>query len=480
MEESSSSSNSSSSSSSSSRPAKKPRRAEQPERRLTRRLWHGVWATPSQDGLRRPSEVSKSDFAAILGRLLRETLGIMLMKYSIFQEEHASGERHYHFPVLSDRPVSSLGLEKALRQERIYAHFSSAHEYYFGVILYLSVPTEKKPTVDREPFLSDEHESIHDILANPPRGARRCDKDRALAFVGKPTSAASAMMSHHAFAKWVVESKLHSRKAVLAAAKSNESVFQYVCRYQSDLEQKIRFAWEIHDAPDEVAHDAMSNWDCVLAAREKPCVCHGRWVPLTEEMLRKQEVAFRGDVLQEKPSVAGMRAAHVKCLTEGFGAECYVKPVGVANSFPLQSIFDKRIMVLQDLRVDSLKLSFDALLVLLEGQALEVPLPRNHFAANKVYTGTAGCFATSGNKLRIPHCEAVKLNVLPAEQDAMMDARWQYFRFDHAFSAADIEKIEACASCYANWVSAGLPAVQRELGDEPPEEDEDEDLRWGL
>ncbi|CAE7261067.1 unnamed protein product [Symbiodinium sp. CCMP2592] len=342
----------------------------------------------------------KSDFAAILGRLLRETLGVMLMKYSIFQEEHASGERHYYFPVLADRPVSSLGLGR----------------------------------------LSD-----------------RCDK------------AAWSIKFHMRIAmfwteRWHLSANPLQLRAVLAAAKSNESVFQYVCRYQSDLEQKIRFAWEIHDAPDEVAHDAMSNWDCVLAAREKPCVCHGRWVN-----------------------------ACAKCLTEGrgkynnvyiygprFGAECYVKPVGVANSFPLQSIFDKRIMVLQDLRVDSLKLSFDALLVLLEGQALEVPLPRNHFAANKVYTGTAGCFATSGNKLRIPHCEAVKLNVLPAEQDAMMDARWQYFRFDHAFSAVDIEKIEACASCYANWVSAGLPAVQRELGDEPPEEDEDEDVRWGL
>ena len=102
-----------------------------------------------------------------------------------------------------------------------------------------------------------------------------------------------------------------------------------------------------------------------------------------------------------------------------FGKECYVKPVGVSNSYPLQSLFGKRVMVLQDLRVDSLKLSFDSLLVLLEGQALEVPLPRNHFSANKVYNGTAGAFATSGDKLRISHSEALRLNVLPAEQNAL-------------------------------------------------------------
>ena len=31
-------------------------------------------------------------------------------------------------------------------------------------------------------------------------------------------------------------------KAGLAAVKSNESVFQYVCKYQSDLEQRVVFA----------------------------------------------------------------------------------------------------------------------------------------------------------------------------------------------------------------------------------------------
>ena len=89
--------------------------------------------------------------------------------------------------------------------------------------------------------------------------------------------------------------------------------------------------------------------------------------------------------------------------------------------FPLQSLFGERSMVLQNIRVDSLMLSFDSLLVILEGQLLEVPLPRNHFSANKINTGTAGAVATSGDKLRISQSEALRLNVLPAEQNAL----WQ-------------------------------------------------------
>ncbi len=143
-------------------------------------------------------------------------------------------------------------------------------------------------------------------------------EDRAAAFLGQKASG-SAMMSHHAFARWVVESNVRSRKAVLAAAKNNESVFQYVCKYQNELEQKVAFAWELHDAPQEVERDSMSNWDCVLAARESPCICNQRWIPLTEELLSKQEAAFRGDLLQERPSVPAIRAVHVKCLTLGRG-----------------------------------------------------------------------------------------------------------------------------------------------------------------
>ena len=58
--------------------------------------------------------------------------------------------------------------------------------------------------------------------------------------------------------------------------------------------------------------------------------------------------------------------------------------------------------MLQDIRVDSLKLPWDSWLTWLEGQPLEIPLPRSFFAENKIYRGTAGVFASSGDKLRIP------------------------------------------------------------------------------
>ena len=76
-------------------------------------------------------------------------------------------------------------------------------------------------------------------------------------------------------------------------------------------------------------------------------------------------------------------------------------------------------------------------------------------------------------------------DIFPKE---MMDARWQYFRFDHAFSQADIQKVEACPCCYAKWISAGQPEPVQLPVVEPGDpvaaveelDDPDHDVRWGL
>ena len=72
--------------------------------------------------------------------------------------------------------MSSLEVEKALRQERIYAGVSAERECNFTCVLYLAVPAEKKVCVDHKPRLSDRRESVRETLANDPHGARRCDR----------------------------------------------------------------------------------------------------------------------------------------------------------------------------------------------------------------------------------------------------------------------------------------------------------------
>ena len=120
-----------------------------------------------------------------------------------------------------------------------------------------------------------------------------------MAFLGCPTG--SIMFSHHAFTKWLQDNQLRSRAPVLAAAQDHEPALQYVCKYQSDLQRRIEFAFEILAAKGQLEQESKSGWDLCCAATTTPCSCSGRWLPLTESMLRLQEA----------------RGALAKCLREG-------------------------------------------------------------------------------------------------------------------------------------------------------------------
>ena len=101
------------------------------------------------------------------------------------------------------------------------------------------------------------------------------------------------------------------------------------------------------------------------------------------------------DTVQEKPEEARLIAAITRTLQVGaekfnnlffygprnagkscaidpvtyiFGAKLtYTRPAGKCN-FPLQRIVSKKVAVLQDLRPQSMRIGWDSLLVLLEGQ----------------------------------------------------------------------------------------------------------------
>ena len=130
-------------------------------------------------------------------------------------------------------------------------------------------------------------------------------------------------------------------------------------------------------------------------------------------------------------------------MIEIFGDYAFVRPVGRGN-YPLQDIFNKKIAVLQDLRTETYKLSFDSLLVWWEGETFRIPLPQNVNKGDKLYRERAPVFASSGGKLRIPLEEAIRMRVNPDRQNDMMDARWRYFCHTVSLPEDQSKKCEPC------------------------------------
>ena len=100
----------------------------------------GTLSHTDRTGRKCARDVSKEALGELIMRLLtvifRAVLGSRrqrlnrLTKVAVYQEQHASGTLHYHFPVLVEYPWSHAPLKRALHYEGFDVDFSEEHDYY--------------------------------------------------------------------------------------------------------------------------------------------------------------------------------------------------------------------------------------------------------------------------------------------------------------------------------------------------------------
>lgn len=508
---SSSSSSSNSSSPSRPRPVRKRRRRETEEK--ARRLHHIVFAAPRdrEGSMVLPENLGKAGFAKLLQEVTDQHFGDRnkVIKFSIFEERHADNSVHLHCAMLCDRPCVSGPLVRLFKEKKVYTYFeSSATEYYFSLIVYLSIPSATKPACDPAPFLSEGHPTILETLQEPPRGANRTDKERAKAFLGKKgvNSSVQRAMDHVEFAKFAIANKLRSKTSLLAYLKKNHSdetvkaAEQYCFRFSSQLESRLSFAWEWEDAPQKEQADNTSAWDMVLEAANHDCICDGKFTELLESNLHFQCNGFPAFMNQEeKPTPECFREAMVRSLQVGarkltnlflfgprnsgkssalaaleaiFGPKfCFSRPAG-KSGFLMQGILHKKVCILQDLRPNTLRISWDSMLVWLEGAPLTVALPRNSFAEDVLYTDAAPVFISAAEKFRISTDVCIKENIQdPQVQNDMMDSRFRFFAFPRSRPSKDLIVCSPCVCCFSRWLQVGrnVPRAMSSVGEEVAE-----------
>jgi hypothetical protein len=454
------------------------------------------------------SRIFNSIFTGVLPDGSQRIRHNRLLKVAVFEEKHTSGEIHYHFIMLADDAWCFVPLVRALWAEKICVDMSSSHDYYWTSFVYLTVPgagpgDKTEADLDASPWLSTGHPSVKDMIADIPRGARAVDKERIRRFLQVQTgvqSAANVALTDKDFAAHVVSKGLNSVLALQAWVGSSRvqlcqnpqalsqadhmtliGVEAYMYKHQADISRRVQFALDAAGAPELFALKNACAWDLVVqASSKKPCVCQGQWQALTHDLLAKQLQAYPADGLpDEKPTADALRAAIKKALQQGcgkrlnvfiygpkdvgkshvlkplieiFGEHAFTRPVGSRSNYPLQDLFEKKVVVLQDLRVNTFKMPFADLLVWFEGEAFRVPLPQNHYRGDKLYNERAPVFASGGSKLRISPHEVFELGVDAAKQNDMMDARWTYFH--HPASLQVCADCAPCARCFAMWLCA--------------------------
>ena len=101
-----------------------------------------------------------------------------------------------------------------------------------------------------------------------------------------------------------------------------------------------------------------------------------------------------------------------------------------------------------DFRWSNELIAWKELLLLLEGQTVHLPSPKNHFSKDITVSTDVPIFATSKSQIRYRG----KYNTSDGIEDDMMDSRWKVFEFFHQIPQNEQKDLPPCARCFCKFV----------------------------
>ena len=137
------------------------------------------------------------------------------------------------------------------------------------------------------------------------------------------------------------------------------------------------------------------------------------------------------------------KAFLLKPLTKIY--QCFTSPT--SGTFNWVGAEKLECPILNDFRCSDKIIPCADLLNLLEGEPIQVPIPKAHYAENPYWTKDTRIFATSKSPIR--NYGRGQIDEVETE---MMGSRWNVFVFHHQFPASTIVDIQPFARCFATLV----------------------------
>ena len=242
---------------------------------------------------------------------------------------------------------------------------------------------------------------------------------------------------------------------------------------RSSREELIHTTWLVENAQDKRARKKKSRMEILTDALDQECStdtesgnkCNGTWLPAALEVLRLNNV--------ERDYFASLVKNALKYGRRKKNNIMIVGSTNCAKSFmflPLEEIFDvfetpskssfnfvgaldKEVLFFNDMRYrgngvgDKEFMPWSQLLNLLEGAAMNIAMPKNHFAQDVQWKKRPPIFATS--EYRITRIMNGQMDV---GETAQMDQRWVYIDFKYDFSGRCNYDLVPCARCFARLI----------------------------
>lgn len=409
------------------------------------------------------------------------------------EHENTSGY-HYHASVKLSGPKRWDPVKRKLKADHgITVNFSEKHENYYSAYKYVT----KK---DREIFKSANHPDLDNIGSPVTKKCmtayrKKCEK-RKLTLSQKsnknktkqtdtekteensepPKQTVSKSkkvrrLSNLEVAEYIVKHDIQNEDALLAKAEERrlagkKDLANYVfSRNPKSLNDLLATTWKMQVAQKKVDRKKTTRMEKIREAAKKDCVplCNGEWSRCAHEVLQ-----FNG----VHPVVFGTALRDL--LTYGRGKHRNVFILGPADcgkTFllePLQDIFEtfsnpannqyawlgvetSELIFLNEFRWEPQTIAWKELLLLLEGQLVHLPTPKNHYAKDITIDSDIPIVATSKSEIKFKD----SLGATDPVEDEMMAVRWKKFTFHHRIAEADKKTPPKCTACFAKLVLQG-------------------------
>ena len=381
------------------------------------------------------------------------------------KEDHKLSGVHFHL---------ALKLSKVKRWEYVKAHiesnseirlhFSDTHSMYYSAWTY----------VTKYDDYYVESEGHTDMVRGPPRTARAVPARRAAAAqaredVGgkKKKKEQEPRMTNLEFQDLVIRQKLETLLHVRTYSKRQQrdgkmALREFLAnRTEGRVCDLIREAWAIETAEDDLYRSQKTRKELLIECIKEACTCkiNSQWQELALQTLQRNRI-----------NVDEYTRAMRRALKEGRGKGRNIIHVGESNcakSFliqPLKLIYrafenpshgtfnwigidTKEIIILNDFRWSKKVIEWEQFLLLLEGDAVNFPAPKNVYSCDIKFNKDTPIIATSGDPITYSQQGQVVW-----KETKMMKNRWKIFPFTYELKQEQIIEIPPCKSCYARFI----------------------------
>ena len=402
-----------------------------------------------------------------------------IVQWACCMEEHADGGKHYHLAILFSGSRRWLSIKNAVQQAHgISLHFSCQHVGYIAAYRYVLKDKQVSEVVH-----SPDHPNLGQINVNKTKGAMKSNRRKSVGKKRKQTNAEESTVEQEVIPKkrlsnidisnFLVENNIKEKKVLFSVAKQRAAAGEpdlysfIVSKNPKALSDLISTTWEIENASDELEQQARTRIDVVIECAQRPCRegCNGIWLQRALQVLRQNSI-----------NVYSFSTAVRNCIRHGRKKNNNVflfGPTNSAKSFlldPMEDMFkcfmnpadgkyawvgldECEVAILQDFRWHSDNISWNQMLLLLEGQTCHLPRPRNLFPSDMKIPreNTIPFFATSKRELEYKGT----YNTRDEEENQMMLSRWIIFTFHHRIPQEKIIPTKACTTCFSKLVFYG-------------------------